>query len=99
MGTISKLYDTFVSLATVDGTVHDRNTDFMFVAAGLICLLSIYFVYNLAAMTVNGAKRTYRAGRWVFVSVAGERAPQPEAQAQIPAQAGASFRARVRSSV
>ncbi len=70
----------------MDGTVHDRNTDYMFVAAGLICLLSIYFFYNLAAMTVNGARRTYRAGRWVVVSVAGG---EPQVAVQIPAQAGA----------
>ncbi|HEX3612068.1 MAG TPA: hypothetical protein VHU88_10315 [Sporichthyaceae bacterium] len=96
MGTITRVYDAFVNLATVDGTVHDRNTDYMFLAAGLICLLSIYFLYNFAAMTVNGAKRTYRAGRWVVASVAGEG--EPHVAAQIPAQAGAT-RSPARSTV
>jgi hypothetical protein len=96
MGTISRAWDAFVNLATQDGTVHDRNTVFMFASAALIGVLSIYFVYNLAAMTVNGAKRTYRVGRWVAASVAGER--EPQVAAQIPAQAGAT-RSRVRSTV
>ena len=30
------------------------------------------YAANLAAMTVNGAKRTYRVGRWAFARVAGE---------------------------
>jgi hypothetical protein len=79
MGTISRAYDAFVNLATQDGTVHDRNTVFMFAAAALICLLSIYFVYNLIAMTVNGAKRAYRVGRRLFDAVTMERedAPMP----------------------
>jgi hypothetical protein len=81
MGTISRAYDTFVSLATQDGTLHDRNTIFMFAAAVLICLLSIYFVYNLVAMMVNGAKRTYRVGRRVLAVVTRDRsgAPMPTA--------------------
>jgi hypothetical protein len=68
MGMISRAYDAFVNLATQDGTLHDRNTIFMLAAGALICLLSIYFVYNLAAMAVNGAKRTCRAGRWVLAT-------------------------------
>jgi hypothetical protein len=70
MGIISRAYDAFVNLATQDGTLHDRNTIYMLAAGALICLLSIYLVYNLVAMAVNGAKRTYRAGRWVLATAA-----------------------------
>jgi hypothetical protein len=79
MGAISKLWNTFVGLATQNGTVHDRDTVLMFAAAALIGVLSIYFVYNVAAMTVNGAKRTARAGRWAYATVAGERESIPVA--------------------
>jgi hypothetical protein len=72
---ISRAYDAFVNLATQDGTLHDRNTTFMLAAGALICLLSIYLVYNVAAMAVNGAKRTYRAGRWLLTTAARRSGP------------------------
>jgi|GEM_PF-5164566 len=74
MGTISRAYNAFISLATDNGTVHDRGTVFMFVAAALICLLSIYFVYNVAAMTINGVRRVVQFGL-SFVTVVDERMP------------------------
>jgi hypothetical protein len=72
MGIFSRVYDAYVSLATQNGSIHDGGTVFMFAAAALIVLLSIYLAYNMAAMTIDGARSAYRAGRWVLASATGE---------------------------
>lgn len=88
MGLMTRLSETFVSLATQGGTVHDGGTVFMFVGAALICLLSVYVGYNVAATILDGAHRVYRTARHMSALIAGERVPPPVPYAGSPISFG-----------
>jgi hypothetical protein len=53
---VVELTKSYVNFATDDGNRHDVGTAVMIVGPVLIALLAVYFVYNLSAAVVNGAR-------------------------------------------
>jgi hypothetical protein len=79
---VADLTASYVHFATNDGQTHNVGTIVMLVGPVLIGLLAMYFVYNVTAALVNGARMIGRFGMWLF------RRPAPVAQVLTPAFAG-----------
>jgi hypothetical protein len=53
---VAELTRSYVNFATDDGQSHDFGTVVMMAGPVLIALLTVYFVYNVTAAVVNGAR-------------------------------------------
>ncbi|HZE67452.1 MAG TPA: hypothetical protein VE081_12515 [Sporichthyaceae bacterium] len=55
-GMVADLTRSYVNFATDDGNRHDLGTAVMIAGPVLIALFAMYFVYNVTAAAVNGAR-------------------------------------------